>query len=141
MLYEHELKECQGCHHDNVCEDCSPSKRCCQFECCGAFHKKSLQNCPNCNKMNPEYLCYECARWQNVENMQDYACVICAGRKCKKLHGGEFNYKCVECETDHLCADCFGFARCCKNFCCDEFYDKSIGECPKCATKNVQLDV
>lgn len=63
-----------------------------------------------------QYLCYECALWHDASIMQSYACVLCEGRKCLKLHSTNFNNTCSYCKTTNLCSDCLAFSKCCHTF-------------------------
>ncbi len=81
-----------------------------------------------------ELFCYECQHNHPVNDMQDYDCIICGGRKCKKLHGGEGNHSCETCLMENLCIDCKMFGKCCQFPCCGEFHSKNITICPTCKT-------
>ncbi len=68
-----------------------------------------------------QFLCYECGYFHLMVEMQDYACSICEGRKCRKLHGGEGNNTCKYCKCTNLCFDCYVFAVCCHVYENDKF--------------------
>lgn len=59
------------------------------------------------------FYCYECGRYHETSNMQDYDCTICGGRKCRALHGGDLRHSCYLCGHANLCSDCFSLRRCC----------------------------
>lgn len=60
-----------------------------------------------------EKICYECNTFKPMDELQDQACTVCYGMKCRRLHGGHIMHNCATCQRTNLCSDCVAFQRCC----------------------------